>query len=63
MRQTGCASQADGVLKYNSEELVLYLSIAIFCYFIVTIVYFILHYISEGNTVLVTALNLTFIKK
>ena len=41
------------VLKYNFELLVLYLSISVWCYFILP-----LHYISEGNIVLSTPLHL-----
>ena len=41
------------VLKYNFEVLVLYLSISMWCYFILP-----LHYISEENIVLSTPLHL-----
>ncbi len=41
------------VLKYKFEELVLYLSTSIFCYFKL------LHHISEGNIVLFTPLQLS----
>ena len=41
------------VLKYNSHILVLYLSISIFCYFIL-----LFHYSLEGNIILFTPLDL-----
>ncbi len=41
------------VLKYNFEVLVLYLSISLFCYFIL-----LLKYMSEVNSVLFTPIHL-----